>query len=111
MQACCILFAHSPPSDHLSNGKDTIRLESIEGDSLPVAGLEDGSPPRGIAGFSVELLVCLSDVLGVRWGSKLLCNVDLLSYFPDDCEVVDDGFAVGCETAHAQLLHYNLITG
>lgn len=38
-------YRASPPSDHLANGEDTISLQGIEGDSLPVAGLEDRSPP------------------------------------------------------------------
>lgn len=41
----CFRSDGPPSSDHLSNGEDTVCLESVESDTLPVAGFKEGSPP------------------------------------------------------------------
>ena len=85
----------SPPPNHLSDGKDAIRLQSIDSHPLPLARLHDRSPPRRIRRCAVDMLVGSPDVLGVCGWCQLFCDVYLLCDFSHDRQIMYDGLAVG----------------
>lgn len=84
-------------ADHLADSEDTVSLDGVDSDTLPVALGEELSPVSLVGGFGPDLTVCRDDgVDGSGWG-ETFSNVDLLGDVGGDGEVVLDGLGVACE--------------
>lgn len=86
-------------ADHLADSENTISLDSVDADTLPVALGKELSPVSLIGGFGPDLTVCREDcVERGRWG-ETFSNVDLLGDVGGDGKVVLNRFGVACEVA------------
>ena len=86
-------------ANHLADGEDTVSLDGVDADLLPVTLGEKLGPVGLVGGLGPDLTVCRSD--GVERGgrSETFSDVDLLGDGACDRKVVLDGLRVACDLA------------
>lgn len=87
-------------ADHLANGEDSVGLDGVDADFLPVALGEELGPVRLVGDLGPDVAVCRGDRVERGGGSEAFGDVDLLGDVTGYREVVLDGFRVACDAVH-----------
>lgn len=81
-------------ADHLTDGEDTVSLDGVDADLLPVTLGKELGPVGLVGGLGPDLAVCGGDGVKGSGRSETFGDVDLLSDVGGNREVVLDGFRV-----------------